>query len=230
MTLREYISRVRSTHKLLSGDGTITDRVIAAELKSKAVYLLRQQTNKRKLWNTDTIFTPIPCLELEEVPLASCCEYRGTKTVARSIHPIPRILEGDYQYLIQGIYSIEKNIELKYVTIRRYLNLLKLPLPESNVYYWLHDGHLYVSQPEVRLVELIAAFEEDVPTELLNPDCDCSPQDKVDCTNPLDREFKFPGFIGDGVVKMVSETLLQSYFRLPVDHTSDNKDDVVNPR
>jgi hypothetical protein len=46
--------------------------------------------------------------------------------------------------------------------------------------------------------------------------------------NPLDLEFKCPGYLEDVVVKDTLQILLQTYYRIPVDHTSDNKDDQVN--
>ena len=129
-TLRKLVSDVRSTHKLLSTDNLITDRVIASELRNNALLLIKRETNLRKLWATATLFTTIPCLEMIEVPISECCEYSDPCTVARTKFKLPRIAEGNYQYIIQGVYSINamggKGKKLKEITINRYLNLLKL--------------------------------------------------------------------------------------------------------
>ena len=66
-TLRKLVSDVRSMHKILSTDALITDRAIASEVKNNAQLLIKRETNLRKLWASDTLFTTIPCLEMVEV-------------------------------------------------------------------------------------------------------------------------------------------------------------------
>ena len=131
-TLRKLVSDVRSTHKILSTDALITDRAIASEVKLNALTLIKRETNLRRLWASDTLFTTIPCLEMIEVPISECCDYVDPCTVARSKHKLPRISEGNYQYVIQGVYSINamggSGTKIKEITVNRYLNLLKLPI------------------------------------------------------------------------------------------------------
>ena len=126
-TFRKLISDVRSMHKLLSTDSLITDRAIMSEIKNNAFLLIKRETNLRKLWATDTVFTTIPCLEMVEVPISECCEYSDPCTVARTKFKLPRITEGNYQYVIQGVYSINamsgQGKRLKEITINRYMYL-----------------------------------------------------------------------------------------------------------
>lgn len=227
-TVREVISRVRGMEKLLSSDATITDRVIMRELKSRAILFIKQQADKRRLWQTSTIFTNIPCIEMIERPISDCCEFVSDLKVSRSRFKIPKISEGVYGLLIHGVFSVDSSRKLKEVTISRYINLLKLGLFTKDVYYWFYDQYLYVSSPYVRLVNMWAYFEDDVPKDLLYPDCDCSAGTPDPCTSPLDLEFKCPGYLETTVVKDTLDTLMKTYFRIPVDHTSDNKDDQVN--
>lgn len=232
-TLREQVSRVRSMNKLLSSDSLITDRVIASELVATANFLIKRETDKRKLWATSNLFTFIPCVKLEPVPISECCEYPSTKLIAKSIIQLPKVAEGNYGYLIQGVFSTEITRKLVEVTPSRYVNILKLGLPTNEIYYWVQNNHLYLSDPNVEIVSFSAFFEETVPPELLFPtdDCNCSPkknniEDK--CKNPLDLDFKCPGYLHKTVTDIASETLLKTYFKIPVDHTSDEKDDQVN--
>jgi hypothetical protein len=227
-TLREVVSRVRSLDKLVSGDNTITDRVIASELKSKAIFYIRRETDKRRLWNTSTIFSNIPCLEMIQVSTADCCEYESDQLIARSKHQIPKISEGIYGLLIHGVFSVDSSKRLKEITLTRYINILKLGLSTKDVYFWYYNRYLYVSSPNVKITNIWAFFEEDISKELLYPDCECSSQPPDPCINPLDLEFKCPGYLEDVVVKDTVQTLLTTYFKIPVDHTSDNKDDQVN--
>ena len=227
-TVRDMISRVRSLEKLLSADASITDRVIMRELKSKAVYYIKQQIDKRKLWQSSTIFTNIPCLQMETLPLANCCEFVSDQEVSRSKYKIPKISEGIYGLLVHGVFPVDSSRKLKEITLPRYINILKLGLPNKDTYYWIYDNYLFISSPYVRLANIWAYFEEDVPDNLLYPDCDCPAQRVKDpCMNPIDLEFKCPGFLEDVVVKETLKVLMETYFRIDDDKTSDNKDDQV---
>jgi hypothetical protein len=83
-TLRKLVSDVRASHKLLSTDSLITDRAIASEIRNNSILLVKRETNLRKLWATDTLFTTIPCLEKIQVPISECCDYQDPCTVART--------------------------------------------------------------------------------------------------------------------------------------------------
>ncbi len=229
-TRRNLVSTVRASHKLLSTDSMLSDRAIFAEIKNSAILLIKRETNLRKLWATDTLFETIPCLELIEVPISECCEYVDECSVARSKHKLPRISEGNYQYVIQGVYSINalggKGKKLKEVTVNRYLNLMKLPIIKKDIYYWIIDGYLYISNPLLHAVRMAAFFEEDVANEVMFPECDCGKKwtDDEYCQNPLDKEFALPGYLEKQALEMASATLLNTYFRLKSDQTQNQVD------
>jgi hypothetical protein len=229
-TLRKLVSDVRAMHKLLSTDNLITDRVVASEIKNNTLLLVKRETNLRKLWATDTLFTTIPCLELVEVPISECCDFVDPCTVARTKFKLPRICEGNYQYLIQGVYSINamsgQGKKLKEITINRYLNLLKLPIIKNEQYYWISNGYLYVNNPLLQAIRIAAFFEEDVPNEIMFAECCCSDNINLEeyCKNPLDKEYGCPGYLEKQVLELTSQKLLSTYFRLKTDQTSDGVD------
>lgn len=224
-TLRSLVSTVRSSHKLLSTDNLLNDRSIAAEIKVATYLLIKRETNLRKLWATDTLFDTIPCLEMIEVPISECCDYVDECMIARSKYKLPRISEGNYQYLIQGVYSINalggKGKKLKEVTINRYTNLLKLPIVKKEEYYMIVNGYLYVTNPLVKMIRMSAFFEEDIPSEILFSDCACGNEQNTDelCKNPLDRKFGLPGYLEKQILDLTSQRLLSTYFKLPADKT-----------
>jgi hypothetical protein len=230
-TLRKLVSDVRAMHKILSTDSLITDRAIASEIKNNTLLLVKRETNLRKLWATSTLFTTIPCLELVQVPISECCDYVDPCTVARTKLKLPKISEGNYQYLIQGVYSINamsgKGKKLKEITINRYVNLLKLPVIKKEEYYWIVDGYLYVNNPLLKALRIAAYFEEDVPNELLYPECCCGEPNVTDedwCKNPLDKEYACPGYLEKQVLELTSQKMLNTYFRLKEDFTNNNLD------
>ena len=229
-TLRKLVSDVRGMHKLLSTDNLITDRVIASEIRNNTLLLVKRETNLRKLWATSTLFTTIPCLELVEVPISECCDYVDDCTVARSKFKIPKIAEGNYQYLIQGVYSINamsgSGKKIKEITINRYINLLKLPIIKKEEYYWIMNGYLYVSNPLLQAVRIAAMFEQDVPNKVMYPDCDCGNEASLEdlCMNPLDKPFALPGYLEKQVLELTSQKLLSTYFTIKTDITEDGID------
>lgn len=225
-TVRDAISRVRTTNKLLSSDNIISDRAISAELKSKAIMLIRRETNLRRLWSTSTIFNEIPCLEMEQVPLADCCEYKSDKLISRSKFKLPKISEGIYGYLIQWVMNVEKRVKLDEMSINRYVNYLKINPNGKKPVYWIDNRYLYVSDPDALVVSISGYFEDDIPKYLLFPECKCNakkpPYDE--CLNPLDLQFKCPGYLEDNCVSMTSKYLIETYFRLEPDRTSNDED------
>jgi len=230
-TFRKLVSDVRSMHKLLSTDNLITDRAVMSEIKNNAFLLIKRETNLRKLWATDTVFTTIPCLEMVEVPISECCNYVDPCSVARTRFKLPRITEGNYQYVIQGVYSINamsgQGKKLKEITINRYINLLKLPIIKKEEYYWISNGYLYVNNPLLKAIRLVALFEEDVPNSIMYPECGCgTPEYTTEelCRNPLDKESPVPGYLEKQVLELTSQKLLATYFRLKTDITSDGVD------
>jgi hypothetical protein len=230
-TFRKLVSDVRSMHKLLSTDNLITDRAVMSEIKNNAFLLIKRETNLRKLWATDTVFTTIPCLEMVEVPISECCDYVDPCSVARTRFKLPRITEGNYQYVIQGVYSINamsgQGKKLKEITINRYINLLKLPIIKKEEYYWISNGYLYVNNPLLKAIRLVALFEEDVPNSIMYPECGCgTPEYTTEelCRNPLDKESPVPGYLEKQVLELTSQKLLATYFRLKTDITSDGVD------
>ena len=230
-TLRKLVSDVRSVHKILSTDSLITDRAIASEIRNNALLLIKRETNLRKLWATDTLFTTIPCLEMVEVPISECCNYVDECTIARTKFKLPRISEGNYQYVIQGVYSINAlggtGKKLKEITINRYLNLLKLPIIKNEEYYWITNGYLYVNNPLLKAIRFVALFEEDVENEIMYPECGCgTPEYTTEeiCKNPLDKEFPLPGYLEQQTLELTSKKLLSTYLNLKTDTSQEGID------
>lgn len=231
MTGRELISACRSLHRLTSTDGALNDRSILSEIRINSLLLIKRETNLRKLWNTDSIFNTIPCLEMKEVPISECCEYSDDCTIARSVLPLPRISEGNYQYVIQGVYSINamggKGSKLKEITINRYLNLLKLPIIKNESYFWISNGYLYITNPQLKAIRFVAFFEEDIPNDIMYPECGCGSTYSIDdyCKNPLDKEFPLPGYLMKQVLDLTSQKLLSTYYRLKEDISNQGLDE-----
>jgi hypothetical protein len=222
-TLRSMVSDVRSTHKLLSTDSMITDRAIASEIRNNSLLLIKRETNLRKLWATDTIFTTIPCLEMIQVPISECGSYVDDCMIARTKLKLPKMAEGNYQYVIQGVYSINamsgKGTKFKEITVNRFINLLRLPVIKREYYFWVSNDYLYVTNPDIQAIRLVAMFNEIVSNEIMYPECNCGiePTNEEYCKNPLDKEFALPGYLKSQVLDLTSQKLIKTYFSLKTD-------------
>lgn len=222
-TRRQMVSGVRSSHRLLA-EASINDRTIDFHNRNNAMTLINQKANQRKGWNTDTVFTTINCLQMKTVSLGECCDFTTDQQVSRSKEKIPQIIEGNFAYLIDGVYDVAISQTIKYTPLRKYLSVIKLKLKTNDVYFWIHNNYLYISRPHVQDVKMVASFAEDVPLNLLYPDCDCNTEE-VPCTSFLDQDFKCPGNLHSTVIGMTSQYLLQTYHNIVQDVTNNNLDE-----
>jgi hypothetical protein len=230
-SIRDEISAIRAMDRLFSSDVKLNDRSIAKELRDVATLLVTRQTDKRKLFASPNIFTPLYCLKMQEVPLAECCDYTSPLSIARSGEKLPKVAEGTYGLLIQRVTSLDGQKKFKESTPDRYANLLRLNMRNKDLFYWMHNGYLYVTNPDTRAVNLDGYFEEDVPNHLLYPgaDCDCKPKPKKEdsCRNPLDQPFRCPGYLLQDVKTLVRKNLMETYFKTVEDSTKDGVDSQV---
>lgn len=222
MTGREFVSEVRSLNKLISSDNNITDRVIFKIGKVNASLLIKRETNLRRLWTSSNIFTQVPCLEMEQVPLSECCDYTTPCTITRTVKEIPQISEGIFGLLIQSVYSPGLTV-FSFATIERYLNILKLGLRNKEKYYWVHGKRIYTTNPNIEAINLSAYFDDDINIKTLS---NCVKAENDDsCVNPLDRPMKIPSYLEKGLFDLVNETLNNTYFRHLIDTSVDLKDE-----
>ena len=218
MILRDAVSSLRGMFKLVSSDDVISDRLCAAELKNAAIKLIKQQIDKRRLFSSDNIFTTIPCLEMIQVPLAECCSYTSPCTIARSKVQIPKMGDSIYGPIVQKVSSIDGMVEFKYSDANRYVNYLQLYPEGKQKFFWKNNGYLYISDPNIETIKLIAFFEEDVPLDMLacGETLDCIP-------NPLDSDFKCPSYLMEDVLNIARDVILKTYKRSEQDNTENDK-------
>lgn len=227
-TRRNIISDIRSFNKLLSSDILLTDRAIDREAFSTALVFIKQQTNKRLLFQTPNLFTTISCLKMKPASIGECCEYASPYMVSKSVEKLPKVAEGIFGLLVQNCVSIDNMSSFKESTPRRFANALKLGLKTDINVFWVFNGHLYCSNGKLEKVNFSALFEEDVPNSLLCPDCECEPNKECDeCINPLDLPFKCPGYLEKPVKDEVAKKLLSTFFGIQEDVTSNNKDETT---
>jgi len=227
-TLRQTISNLRQNNKLLASDVLISDRFLASEIRNAANLIVTQQTNKRQLWSSPNVFTPILCLEMEQVPITDCCDFQSDIMVARSKKKLPNIGEGIWGLAVQRVTGLDNSKTFLEVTPKRLENIVKLKLLTNRLYYWIQNNYLYISNPDTLSVNLFAYFTEDVPNDILFPgkDCNCSTPPPISdiCVNPLDKPFYFMANRMKDLEDIVTERISRNFLKLQDQKTSDNQE------
>ena len=231
-TVREAVNLLRVSFKMqrLDAQAEMPDRALMSMLNNTSLLFIKQTTDNRKLWNSPNIFQTIPCLNLKSVPLADCGFYTSSCNIARSLYKLPRIAEGtNWGMLIKGVYSID-GISRTFIesSSDRYANSLGLQQRTNKIHFWIQDNYLYITDENIQAVKITAFFEEDISEQLqyfpdycgnaLAKGC-CSGSDEVSINdmnkccpqNPLDLEFKCPGYMLNDVIKSITQTYLGVY-------------------
>lgn len=217
-------------NKLLSSDQLITDRAIVHEGKDAANMIITQSLDKRKYWQSPNLFAYFPCLEMKKVPITECCEYTGSRDVAKSVKKLPKIGEGQWGLAIQGVFGLDNMKKFKETTPSRFSNILKLGLLTKDLFYWIINDSLYVSNPDTKAVNMFAYPAEIImDNSLLFPgeDCDCMIKPDIEdlCASPLDQPFYAPQNRVEDIKKLVYQNLMRTYFNLIIDKTSNQLDE-----
>ena len=205
MKINQLISKVRASQKWVFDDDLISDRLIYSIAIPKASLLIKQEVNKRRLLNSDNVFTPYECLDLILVDLHDCGVDANGKA-RRSRLKLPQLHEGIYNYTIQGCYNIDNSEEIYLTTIREYINLSKLRYKPSKLYYLVKDGYLYVLNPDIENVNVYLYTNELI---------------EDGCKSAYDCEFKLPTYLEDSLYQMVCADLV-NYHKFTQDVTDDN--------
>jgi hypothetical protein len=218
MTIKDFCSDIKALYKVDNGDVPLNDRLIYYEAMSTALLLIKRELNNRKLTTSSNVFTYLPCITMREVPLAECCDFTSEKTISRSVRKLPKIVDGMNGYAIQYVSNVEGQKRFVQSTPLRYTSILNLG-PAKNIYYWIQDGYLYVSSPQIKKVSVSALLESDFLLE--DSPCDCEGEE-VDCSPIYDRELKIPGYLLENVKSMVIQKLSTVFYNIPVDRTDDD--------
>lgn len=240
-SLREAISLVRTDTRLMNKTDELTDRAIGSYLNNTALFFIKQITDKRKLWNSANIFTPLKCVPMQNVPLAECGIYKANCEISRSIVRLPKIAEGNnFGMLIQGIWSVDiVSRRLIESDPNRYSNSLDLGLKTNEIHYWIEDNYLYLGQEGITNIRMAAYFEEDVPDEFIDYPSNCgkdnshkgccaesttantvSPTEDCCPPNPYDMPFRCPGYLYKNVIDEVVKQILGEYDKAPESTTT----------
>lgn len=189
-TARNLVSLVRADLYKFGPDRFISDRHILATLLPIINQLNSQQVSKRQVWGVDQLYTTIDCLKMIHVPMYTCCDVESDCMIARSEIKLPEIVDSYYSLIIRAVQSVDGKVKFNELnTPERYANTLKLYPKKKTPYFFMKNGYLYITDPDIEYVTITAIFKGLIDPEDFCCNSDCAP---ASCpTNPLDLELKY---------------------------------------
>ena len=206
-TIADVVSRVRSQLKIESQDAFVTDRYLYSVILKFAQLLMRRQDHANKLMKFNSVWQPLPFVELIEVDKieAECTGIQSGCTIKRTKHKLPTFMEGYWGPLIRTVSSIDGSIECQPTNPGTYTSMTKTTSFKynKNKYFWWLNGYLYLPNVEWDAIKLEGLFEGDISFWNCDPEDNCKPR--------YTQQFFVPEFllaeIETQVISQMSATL-----------------------
>lgn len=178
-TIGDTVSRVRNVIKGVKEDAFLTDRFLYSLILKYAKLYIRRQDTENKIMRFQSLFEPLPCVELVEVDkIEACCS--GIKSgckIMRTKDKLPLVLEGAYGPLFRTISSIDGEIEVFKTYPTTYVDMTKTSNFKYNKtkYYWYLNGYLYFPNIEWESVRIEGLWDESIAMYTCDGDV-CQPR------------------------------------------------------
>jgi hypothetical protein len=189
-TIGETVSRVRNTIKGVKEDAFLTDRFLYSLVLKYAKLYIRRQDTENKIMRFQSLFEPLPCVELIEVDkVEACCnDIKSNCTIRRTKDKLPLVLEGAYGPLFRTISSIDGSQQCYKTFPTTYSSMTHSSTFKynKNKYYWYLNGYLYFPNVEWEAVRIEGLWDESVAMYT----CDSS-----ECRPRQDDQTHFPEYL-----------------------------------
>ena len=196
-TIGESLARIRGVIKAHKQDAFITDRFLYSLVIKFGKGLIKREDNRNLLMRYNSLFKPLPCVELIEVDsIEACCsDVRTGCTFRRTKEKLPGLLEGTYGALFRTVSSIDGSVPMFETDPSTYGSMTRIPLfrYNSNKYFWYLDGHLYFPNIEWEAVRVEGMFEEAIGEFSCDEEAACSLRQDSEIAIP---EYLFPEIEG----------------------------------
>jgi len=216
MKVREVTSRVKNTFIAVKQDaGGLSDRYIYSLVMKFGKTLMRRQDNLNRILKYNSVWKPIPCVDLEPVDRVACGCVTSGCTILKTKKKLPDLIDGYWGPLIRFVTSVDQSQELKPTTAIEYEKMLKQKNFKYNKtkYYWYLDGDLYCPNIDWDTIMLECIPEGDISSYT---------SDEVDnCTYAQDLDCPIPDFLFTEIEQMIAAELGIN-MRIPIDQQHDN--------
>jgi len=216
-TINDTVSRVRGILKAVREDAFLTDRFIYSIVLKYAKLYIRRQDNENKIMRFQSLFEPLPCVDLIEVDkVEACCADIKTKcTIMRTKEKLPVVLEGAYGPLFRTISSIDGSFECFKTYPTTYAAMTRTSTYKYNKqkYYWYLNGYLYFPNISWEAVRIEGLWDESISMYV----CDGDP-----CKPRQEDQTHFPEYLFAEIEQNVIKELTVM-LQVPVEGADDNQ-------
>lgn len=197
MTRNEVISRLRNSIKEVTSDSKFTNRYLWSLIKTNSETLLKNESDKSRLYNQSDIWVSI-CIKMSKVSplLCDCLSLPLDCVIYRSRFKLPDMVSGNTGNLYRFIASPDLSQRVVLVTPLEYT--LKNTKYNRERYAFIHDGYLWTNTPWPYLVMSYIPVG-DVPDEFK---CNCEEENVPSCGKILTLGINFPGWLVQPVISM----------------------------
>mgnify|MGYP000925905208 FL=1 len=203
-TRKEIISRLRGSIRQVSSDSPVTNRYLWNVFWTNAKVLLKQESDRNKLYNQSNIWQTI-CIQMDAVSpiLCDCLKLPLDCVVYRSRYKIPRITEGMYGKIYRFITSPDLSQNLVLVTPYQYQN--KQTKYNREKYIFIHDDYVWAPNTSWPFITLSALFDEEITNEFK---CKCDEETTTgDCCSLLSLSEGIPDYLIQPAISMALQEL-----------------------
>jgi len=216
-TIGDSVSRLRNLVKGVKEDAFLTDRFLYSLVLKYAKTLIRRQDNENKIMRFQSLFEPLPCVELIEVDkIEACCAgIKSNCTIMRTKDKLPTVLEGAYGPLFRTVSSIDGSIQCFKTYPSTYTSMAntKTFKYNTNKYYWYLDGYLYFPNIVWESVRVEGLWNESVAMYKCDGDV---------CKKRQDDDTHIPEYLFAEIEQMVLKDLTV-LIQIPIQSVDDNQ-------
>lgn len=217
-TIREHISRIKSTIKANNADARLTDRHIYSLMRKHTRFLLKRDSSWLRY--SSSIYQTMPLVQLQLVDSVEACGIETKCKIKRTKNKLPALVENEDGPIIRRVTSIDGNIILtpiKSSSFVRKSNKSTFKM-DTSLYYWYLNGYLYFPNLKWDAVRVEGYFEEKVFAE-------CCDEEPDPCGYAQDELYIIPDFLVSAMDQLIYQDL-SLYLKIPQDQLINKNENI----
>jgi hypothetical protein len=237
MKIGDLISEIRNDIRALNIDDFIPPKYIFNKLKGYCSLFIKRDSDNRRLFKLNNLWTTITCLSLQKSSLIQCCDIDipSCKSVMKSVLQLPELYSTIYGNLI-NVTSVDGSTVYLQSSPNQYKDLFNREYyNKKQKYFWIENNYLIIPDTEVEVVTVRGMFINGAEAKKLN---NCEKQiassnsnSNKNCTSILDEEFVCPDYLLAVVKQETLKDILNGFKRIIVDEVPNgNNSDKVQDR
>jgi len=219
MKVGNFVSDVSNSVKALTKDDRISGRYIHSLAKDYTSYILAMRP-LRDAMRDSTIFTEIPCVEMQRVRSDKCdiAEFRKCDKIMRSKCKLPSVYNSSMGAVIISVTNITGETEFEQLrTPSDYKQQQRRKFAKTSKYYYISNGYLYVLGSESERITVTGLFQDEREALTFSS---CSDQTNQECLSAYDYELIVPDKYISTIKDQVIEHIVKTYRSIPEDENS----------